>query len=128
MHTHCNKCHGWKELEYHPLNYKTRQCSNGNKCLKGKTCPYYHTASEKRKISENVKGGYFTYYPRNRRIGEDTESIKDLKSYFDQQKQQSMRSNNTFDSESSEGSVGDMLKQEENDSEIEEMVKRLIEE
>ena len=45
----CGKCHGWKELEYHPLNYKTKKCTV-KKCLGGKVCPYYHTNKEKRDI------------------------------------------------------------------------------
>ncbi|EGR28398.1 zinc finger ccch type domain protein [Ichthyophthirius multifiliis] len=26
----CNYCHGWKEFNYHPLIYKTKQCLNLN--------------------------------------------------------------------------------------------------
>lgn len=117
FHMNCGKCHGWKELEYHPLNYKTRQCSNGTKCPKGKICPYYHTPSEKRKLSDKVKSGYFTYYPRNRRIGEQTESIEDFKNYMIQKESSNnvlalgLGNGNNFVqnsdllSESSEGSV-----------------------
>lgn len=43
----CNKCHGWKELEYHPLLYKTKPCSVKN-CVKGRDCPNYHNVHEKR--------------------------------------------------------------------------------
>lgn len=43
----CTKCHGWKELEYHPLNYKTKHCPSKN-CIKGKDCPHYHNIKEKR--------------------------------------------------------------------------------
>lgn len=42
----CTKCHGWKELEYHPLLYKTRAC--GKTCSKGRDCPNYHAVSERR--------------------------------------------------------------------------------
>lgn len=48
----CHKCHGWKELEYHPKNYKMRACSNGSKCPKGIICPYFHNSSEKRYSSQ----------------------------------------------------------------------------
>lgn len=43
----CDKCHGWKEFEYHPQIYKTRLCSGGSKCLK-KDCAYYHSNKDKR--------------------------------------------------------------------------------
>ena len=43
----CNKCHGWKELEFHPLLYKAKPCTNKT-CSKGKDCPNYHTNYEKR--------------------------------------------------------------------------------
>lgn len=44
----CNKCHGWKENEYHPLNYKTKSCEAGKNCTKGKDCPYFHNDNDKR--------------------------------------------------------------------------------
>lgn len=44
----CSKSHGWKESEFHPLNYKTRPCSISKPCTKGKDCPFYHTPLEKR--------------------------------------------------------------------------------
>ena len=44
----CNKSHGWKESEFHPLNYKTRLCSISKPCTKSKDCPFYHTPAEKR--------------------------------------------------------------------------------
>lgn len=43
----CSKCHGWKELEYHPLNYKTKHCPSKN-CTKGRDCPHYHQMKERR--------------------------------------------------------------------------------
>jgi hypothetical protein len=45
----CENCHGWKELEYHPLYYKTKPCNNGKKCNK-KDCPFYHSNAERRQI------------------------------------------------------------------------------
>ena len=39
----CDKSHGWKESEFHPLTYKTRQCLGGKNCSNGKDCPFYHT-------------------------------------------------------------------------------------
>lgn len=47
-HYNCDKSHGWKESEYHPLIYKTRVCPNLNKCGKSLDCPYYHTAQDQR--------------------------------------------------------------------------------
>ena len=43
----CDKCHGWKELEYHPKFYKTKPCSNGDKCTR-KDCGYIHPHEQKR--------------------------------------------------------------------------------
>ena len=43
----CNKCHGWKEFEYHPLVYKTKPCQ-GKNCTKGRDCPNFHNNSERR--------------------------------------------------------------------------------
>lgn len=63
----CTKCHGWKELEYHPLNYRTKQCNTKN-CQKGRDCPFYHNAREKRAVSTNVSLKFFRHYPRNRII------------------------------------------------------------
>eukprot|EP00331_Platyophrya_macrostoma_P026244 CAMPEP_0176464250 /NCGR_PEP_ID=MMETSP0127-20121128/36408_1 /TAXON_ID=938130 /ORGANISM="Platyophrya macrostoma, Strain WH" /LENGTH=684 /DNA_ID=CAMNT_0017856637 /DNA_START=206 /DNA_END=2260 /DNA_ORIENTATION=- len=42
----CDKCHGWKEYEYHPAIYKTRTCSNNGKCQK-KDCSYHHNKDQK---------------------------------------------------------------------------------
>lgn len=44
----CNKCHGWKENEFHPLNYRTKPCPNSNNCSRGFSCPFYHHVKEKR--------------------------------------------------------------------------------
>jgi len=43
----CDKCHGWKELEFHPLYFKTKPCTNGNKCVK-KDCPFFHSQNDRR--------------------------------------------------------------------------------
>ena len=37
----CDKCHGWKEYEYHPNIYKTKACSFGKNCNK-KECAFFH--------------------------------------------------------------------------------------
>jgi hypothetical protein len=45
----CLSCHGWKEEDFHPLNYKTKKCKNFNKiCEKNIYCPFYHSLEEKR--------------------------------------------------------------------------------
>lgn len=43
----CEKCHGWKELEYHPKFYKTRPCTNFPKCDR-RECPYSHMPQDKK--------------------------------------------------------------------------------
>ena len=46
----CKFTHGWKELEFHPFNYKLKSCSAGKNCTKGSICPFYHSAKDKRLI------------------------------------------------------------------------------
>ena len=56
----CVNCHGWKEKEYHPDNYKVHECDNASNCRK-KHCPYYHNESEMRRPPTDLR-----LYPRNR--------------------------------------------------------------
>jgi hypothetical protein len=52
----CHYCHGWKELEYHPIVYKTRKCKDfEGHCNKQLFCPFYHREEEKRYIDEEEK-------------------------------------------------------------------------
>ena len=45
----CNKCHGWKELEFHPDNFKMNPCLLGDNCFKKNSgCSNYHSLREKR--------------------------------------------------------------------------------
>jgi len=78
----CTKCHGWKEQEYHPLNYKVKSCPAGKNCTKGRDCPHFHNSKERRYflwyfysklilyrvIAANVANKVFRYVPRNRII------------------------------------------------------------
>ncbi|KRX07937.1 hypothetical protein PPERSA_10325 [Pseudocohnilembus persalinus] len=50
----CNKCHGWKELEYHPKVYKTKKCTNQKNCKK-RDCAYYHNESDRNTRDDNYK-------------------------------------------------------------------------
>ena len=59
----CIYCHGWKELDYHPLNYKTNLCKHctgkeKNGCIKGNLCPCYHRYENKRIVDEELKRQY----------------------------------------------------------------------
>jgi len=38
----CSRCHGWKEQEFHPLNYKTKKCQEPDCVNSNIQCPYYH--------------------------------------------------------------------------------------
>lgn len=49
----CRKCHGWKELEFHPLSYKVKPCKT-ERCNKGGHCSMYHNEKEKRNIDMRV--------------------------------------------------------------------------
>ena len=56
----CINCHGWKEKEYHPDNYKVTACDSIENCRK-KHCPFYHSDSEMRIPPTDMR-----LYPRNR--------------------------------------------------------------
>lgn len=44
----CSKCHGWKELYYHPLVFKIKPCPYIEKCSKSLLCPFYHGNYDRR--------------------------------------------------------------------------------
>ena len=44
----CDKCHGWYEYEFHPMNYKTKECEKKQQCTSKINCPYFHDNSDKR--------------------------------------------------------------------------------
>lgn len=48
----CDKCHGWKELEYHPKYYKMKPCTNGDKCARV-DCGYLHPNEKMKKDGES---------------------------------------------------------------------------
>ena len=50
LEANCKYCHGWKEQQYHPLDYKTKACPEGKKCSRGGSCacPFYHSINDKR--------------------------------------------------------------------------------
>ena len=51
----CQFCHGWKEEDYHPLNYKTKKCKfKFGTCKKGKFCPFYHQNEKKREVPPDI--------------------------------------------------------------------------
>ncbi|KAL4503067.1 hypothetical protein ABPG72_014296 [Tetrahymena utriculariae] len=58
----CNKCHGWKELDYHPRVYKTKSCKE---CKKQQDCPNFHTPKEKRQVPDTVLQKTFRLVPKN---------------------------------------------------------------
>ncbi|CAK92377.1 unnamed protein product (macronuclear) [Paramecium tetraurelia] len=62
----CTKCHGWKELEYHPILFRTKQCVNSN-CNK-QDCSFYHHQQERRYIEQSSQSRIFRIVPRNRII------------------------------------------------------------
>ncbi|CAD8119949.1 unnamed protein product [Paramecium sonneborni] len=62
----CSKCHGWKELEYHPILFRTKQCINQN-CNK-QDCSFYHHIQERRFNEQFSQSRMFKIVPRNRII------------------------------------------------------------
>ena len=69
----CTKSHGWKESEFHPMNYKTKKCTL-KKCLGGKICPYYHQENERRILQKDL-GAFFVLAPRNR-LNNESKAMK----------------------------------------------------
>jgi hypothetical protein len=67
LEANCRYCHGWKEQQYHPMDYKTKMCPEGKKCSRGgsSACPFYHTADDRRNPS---KFGLNHYFPKNSSI------------------------------------------------------------
>lgn len=62
----CQFCHGWKEPEYHPFVYKTKKCeSSAKECQRLNACPYYHSSSEKRVITDEDRL-FFEFVPSTR--------------------------------------------------------------
>ena len=47
----CRYSHGWKEQEYHPLNYKSKPCED-KKCNGNLECPYYHGNHDRRVVHQ----------------------------------------------------------------------------
>ena len=62
-HFSCTKCHGWKEHEFHPLNYKIKLCPAGRNCTKGRDCSYYHNEVDRRFIIFQIN--FFIFYYLN---------------------------------------------------------------
>lgn len=56
----CQKCHGCKEYEYHPLIYKTSLCANAN-CQNDSHCRFYHTSEERRYLCSIHPVALFIY-------------------------------------------------------------------
>ena len=52
----CQYSHGWKEMLFHPFEYKSNPCPYGIKCRMYllASCPYYHTAEESRKFGSAI--------------------------------------------------------------------------
>ena len=47
----CDKCHGWKEYDFHPLYYKTALCPNQTRCYKNYLCQFYHDEKDLRYLT-----------------------------------------------------------------------------
>ena len=50
----CSKCHGWKELEYHPKYYKSKACGNADRCQR-QDCGYLHPNETSKKTTDHSK-------------------------------------------------------------------------
>ena len=58
----CRCAHGWKEAEYHPLNYKIHVCRSSEASCQKPHCPYYHSEQDRR----HPVPPEFRVFPRNR--------------------------------------------------------------
>jgi len=68
----CQYSHGWKEQEFHPLNYKVNACRHGEGCTKSH-CPFFHSEKDRRTPTPAV----FTLVPKNRSIGFPSQGYPD---------------------------------------------------
>ena len=46
----CSYCHGWKEFQFHPYEFRVNPCKPEIHC--GGVCPYFHTIFEQRSPSK----------------------------------------------------------------------------
>lgn len=52
----CDKCHGWKELDYHVCNFKKKKCQTKN-CKRNQICCFYHCKEERQLYAlKNLRG------------------------------------------------------------------------
>lgn len=114
----CKFCHGWKELEFHPLIYKTRPCRLIKRCKDLKGCPNFHSLSEKREIPKSIAFKALKYVPRNRVLSgtfKKNEGIdyamRVLVNYESNQSHQNYTSFLLFNSDESKNTLDTMEKQ-----------------
>lgn len=82
MEMKCKKCHGWKEAEYHPQNYKIRKCPNEKNCRRNQDCPHWHSENEQRCIGSLAKYGFLKFVAANRIVGNTFKTIDDGGSFL----------------------------------------------
>lgn len=81
----CTNCHGWKELEFHPNYYKTKNCPNGQGCPGDLSCPYYHSRQDYRNIKElwnDMGDQVWVYTSKNRKVKDTFKERKNVDDYI----------------------------------------------
>lgn len=67
----CGMCHGWKEVEYHPQNYKTQFCpelQDKKLCSRKAACPFYHSNHDMRRLNPLLSQKVFFHAEVNRNL------------------------------------------------------------
>lgn len=59
----CDHCHGWKECEYHIVNFKKFFCKKGSKCERKEVCSFKH--DDKDVSEEKIESNFFYPVPNN---------------------------------------------------------------
>lgn len=67
----CEYCHGWKECEYHYLNFKKYDCKKGALCERKEVCSFKHNESESNEITD-IDEEFFTPVAKNEPLNQES--------------------------------------------------------
>ena len=67
----CEYCHGWKECEYHYLNFKKYDCKKGALCERKEVCSFKHNESEGNDTTD-IEDEFFVPVMKNEPLNQDS--------------------------------------------------------
>lgn len=67
----CEYCHGWKECEYHYLNFKKYDCKKGALCERKEVCSFKHNESEGNDTTD-IDDEFFLPVMKNEPLNQDS--------------------------------------------------------